>query len=352
MRTSLGYDENIMQKATEHTFFATFADTIVEAKSLEELVRPLLDLLEVVTGLDSTYMTTIDEAAGVQHVVYARNSRRLQIPEGITVPWQDTLCRRALDEGRAYTDDVANCWDDSEAAKALGIATYASTPIRTSDGALQGTLCAASDERKPLREGAERVLQMFSHLIGQQIERERLMRALQVANTQLAHHSLTDAVTGLPNRRALVDAIVRRLHRRDRLGDHVWLAFIDLDGFKQINDTHGHDVGDQFLVAIANALAHCHRGDDFTARLGGDEFVVVGNTESDDAESHAALLARLDAATKGQFKLGTEVINYAGPSIGLVFAKADDSEPEALIARADAAMYSVKRQRATARAQQ
>ncbi len=338
-----------MQTVTQQDFLANFADSIVQANSLEDLVRPLLELLEAVTGLDSTYMTTIDEAEGVQHVVYARNSRRLVIPEGITVPWHDTLCKRALDEGRAYTDDVAGCWGDSDAARALGIATYASTPIRTTDGTLQGTLCAASDERKPLQPGAERILRLFSHLIGQQLEREQLMQALQVANKQLTHHSLTDSVTGLPNRRALLDSLARRLHLRDRMGGRVWVAFIDLDGFKKINDDYGHEVGDQFLAVMARALANCHRGDDFTARLGGDEFVVVGNMDVDDDNSVDALMARLQDATRGRFQLESHTLDYEGPSIGLVFADADEREPEAIIARADAAMYAAKRQRKAAR---
>ena len=338
-----------MQTVTQQDFLANFADSIVQANSLEDLVRPLLELLEAVTGLDSTYMTTIDEAEGEQHVVYSRNSRRLVIPEGITVPWHDTLCKRALDEGRAYTDDVAGCWGDSDAARALGIATYASTPIRTTDGTLQGTLCAASDERKPLQPGAERILRLFSHLIGQQLEREQLMQALQVANKQLTHHSLTDSVTGLPNRRALLDSLAGRLHLRHRMGGRGWVAFNDLDGFKKINDDYGHEVGDQFLAVMARALANCHRGDDFTARLGGDEFVVVGNMDVDDDNSVDALMARLQDATRGRFQLESHTLDYEGPSIGLVFADADEREPEAIIARADAAMYAAKRQRKAAR---
>ena len=100
-------------------FIARLSDSLVGAHSLEELVRPLLELLEAVTGLESTYMTAIDEVAGLQHILYARNTRRLQIPEGLSVPWDDTLCKRALDEGRMYTDDVADCWGDSDAARAL-----------------------------------------------------------------------------------------------------------------------------------------------------------------------------------------------------------------------------------------
>lgn len=327
------------------TLLSQLADSLAGARSLEELVRPLLEMLEAVTGLESTYMTAIDEGAGLQHVLYSRNTRKLDIPEGIAVPWDDTLCKRALEQDCLYTDDVAGKWGDSDAARALGIATYASTPIRGRDGALFGTLCAASDERRPLREGADRVLRMFSLLIGQQVEREQLLRELHEANEQLHRNAMTDAVTGLPNRRALMDELARRLARSERDGSHVLIAFIDLDGFKQINDQHGHDAGDRFLAAIARILADCHRADDFTARLGGDEFVVLCNEHASDEIAHAAVRERLQRATTGRIELGDFAIDYAGPSIGVITARRDRHDPAGELARADAAMYAVKRQR-------
>lgn len=329
---------------------ASLADSLVEARSLEGLVRPLLELLEAVTGLESTYMTTIDTAAGVQHVVYARNSQQLNIPEGLTVAWADTLCKRALESGQTYTDDVAGCWGDSEAAGALGIATYASTPIAGPDGSVAGTLCAASRTRQPLRDGAGRVLRMFAHLIAQQMANERLVEQLREANALLERTSLTDVVTGLPNRRALMEVVERRLLRRERDGSDLLIAFIDLDGFKQINDRHGHEAGDRFLAEIGRALVRSHRADDFTARIGGDEFVVLCSLVSDGERAEASLHARLLAATRGRFDLGDCTVDYAGPSIGVVTARRDRRDPEGEIARADAAMYAVKRSRAAARA--
>ena len=100
------------------------AESAAEARDLEGLTRPLLEVLEAVTGMESTYLTTIDLDRGVQNILYARNSAQMQIPEGLSVPWADTLCKRALDEGRPYTGDVSGCWGDSEAARALGIRTY------------------------------------------------------------------------------------------------------------------------------------------------------------------------------------------------------------------------------------
>src|SRR4051794_10571094 len=107
------------------------SDSVSSARTLEDLTRPMLEMLEAVSGLESTYLTMIDLDKGLQHVLYARNSRQMQIPEGLSVPWDDTLCKRALDEGRSYTGNVAECWGDSDAARDLGIQTYVSMPVRT-----------------------------------------------------------------------------------------------------------------------------------------------------------------------------------------------------------------------------
>jgi len=188
---------------------ARLSESVSGAQSLEALTRPLLSLLEEVTALESTYLTTIDLDAGTQHIVYARNSRTLQIPEGLTVPWEDTLCKRALDEGRMYTDNVGECWGDSQAAAALGIETYLSMPVYAGQGALYGTLCAASSERRHVDDQSRRVLALFASLIGAQIERERLLKQLLDANAQLSNLATTDPLTGLFNRRALLEGLPR-----------------------------------------------------------------------------------------------------------------------------------------------
>ena len=113
-------------------------ETVTRARTVEELTRPLLELLEDITGFESTYLTVVDLERGVQRVLYARNTRQVQIPEGLSAPWHDTLCKRALDEGRPFTADVGQRWGYSQVGAALGIQTYASTPVRMADGQLYG----------------------------------------------------------------------------------------------------------------------------------------------------------------------------------------------------------------------
>lgn len=327
-----------------------FLDKLVAAVSdsedLESLVRPLLGLLESVTGLESTYLTTIDLDRNVQRIVFSRNTQALKIPEGLEVPWGDTLCKRALDEGRPFVDDVAACWGDSDAARVLGITTYLSEPVYVAAGELYGTLCGASGARIQVTDDTHRLLQMFSQLIARQLDRDRLLAQLKDENREYSRYALSDPLTGIPNRRALMNELARALANARRVDTAVHVAFVDLDGFKAINDQHGHDAGDRFLIAIARALVGGMRDGDFVARYGGDEFVVFGPATSDSHDaSRAAIRERLQRLTTGRFSIGLHMIDYAGASVGVVTSGASERDGEALLARADAAMYEAKKTR-------
>ena len=324
---------------------ARLADSVTRSNGLESLTRPLLELLESITGLESTYLTTIDLAQGRQRVRFARNAGELQIPEGIEVPWEDTLCRRALEGGSCAVDDVPERWGDSDAARALGITSYVTTPVRAADGELLGTLCAASSRRRAVDAEARKVLELFARLIAQQIEREALLSRLQAANEELAAHASTDALTGLPNRRAVRELLASRLRHANVQGRRLHLGFVDLDGFKRINDQHGHAAGDRFLQAMAGRLAGVLRQGDVVARYGGDEFVVLFDTPADHGAAELHLAERLEAASQGRFDLGDLVLDYPGASVGVVSSLPGEADVDALIARADAAMYARKQAR-------
>ncbi|MDN3920526.1 GGDEF domain-containing protein [Roseateles violae] len=334
---------------------AQLSTALPAARSLEQLTRPLLEMLSKVTGLESTYLTMIDFEADVQHILFARNAGTMTIPEGLSVPWSDTLCKRALEEGRMATTDVPACWGDSDAARQLGIQTYLSTPVRGEQDELLGTLCAASGESRGVGGEAEAVLRLFSQLIGDFIERERLLERLRQANEQLLGYALLDTLTGLPNRRALLDELKRRFSQARREGRSVLVGLIDLDGFKSINDRYGHHCGDLFLQEQAGRLSAVLRGGDVLGRLGGDEFVLVSGGPALDAQglagelagkAAAALQRRCAEATVGEFQLGEHRLDYAGASIGVVaLAPRQVPDVEAALTLADAAMYEVKRQR-------
>ncbi|WP_445679391.1 sensor domain-containing diguanylate cyclase [Radicibacter daui] len=326
-------------------------ETLSVSRSLEELTRPLLGLLQAVTGLDSAYLTQVDEGAGVQSILFSNNSRAMVIPEGLSVPWGDTLCKRALDENCAYTDDVAARWGESEAARALGIQTYASTPIYLESGALYGTLCAASSERRPLSPDGQQVLSLFSTLIAQQVQREQLLEQLQSANRALEAASVTDMLTGLPNRRFIFDELRRLFLLAGRAGQKVLVAFVDLDGFKAINDNWGHEVGDAFLVEVGRRLAAGLRASDTLGRLGGDEFVIIGLTAPGERPGQAAEAAhrRLTPLLVGHYALRGVAFDYQGASFGVIEADPAETTPEDALRDADTLMYQDKKKNREAR---
>ena len=319
--------------------------SVTSARTVEELTRPLLELLESVTGMESTYLTAIDLQQGVQTMLYSRNSSAMQIPEGLAVPWEDTLCKRALDANLPYTDDVATRWGDSDAARQLGIQTYLSTPVRLANGGLYGTLCAASSARRPLEPRAQHILNLFATLIAQHIEREQLLTQLVQANERLTAYASTDPLTELSNRRALEQELTRLLAHGTRRQVAILVAYLDLDGFKSINDSHGHAVGDQFLVEMARRLRGTLRAEDMAARIGGDEFIVIGPGPQNGESLEQARLAfeqRIFQATVGDFIVGEHTIHYPGASVGAIAIEPGTLDATAAIKQADAAMYRVK----------
>jgi len=151
-----------------------------------------------------------------------------------------------------------------------------------------------------------------------------------------------DGLTGLPNRRMFMDRLTQEMRKAHRTGLPVALMFLDLDRFKEINDTLGHDMGDLLLKEAARRLSSCVRESDTVARLGGDEFTIVaGDLEDIGNAEHIAqeILRRLAKP----FHLRNEVIYVTG-SIGLTFFPGDAEEVEDLLKHADQAMYAAKNQ--------
>jgi diguanylate cyclase (GGDEF)-like protein len=156
------------------------------------------------------------------------------------------------------------------------------------------------------------------------------------------HLALHDALTGLPNRRLLEDRMTNMLERSERNNSRAAILMVDLDGFKQINDTYGHAAGDEFLREVALRLGKVVRRADTLARSGGDEFTVLVSDilQPDGAEILAQkLLKELDRPIAlRQFQL------RVSGSIGIAVYPDDGETAESLCARADADMYRAKRE--------
>ncbi|MFG6440152.1 diguanylate cyclase domain-containing protein [Roseateles sp. LKC17W] len=157
----------------------------------------------------------------------------------------------------------------------------------------------------------------------------------------LVERSLRDDLTGLPRRTLLLDRLQAACRQARRSGETSVLLFVDLDGFKQINDAHGHDAGDAVLRATAQRLVAGVRSSDSVARLGGDEFaLLLPSAASLDAAERVA--DKLLASLAAPIPYNGELLQV-GASIGMTLVDADAESPETLLRRADAAMYGAKR---------
>ena len=151
------------------------------------------------------------------------------------------------------------------------------------------------------------------------------------------HQATHDSLTGLPNRALFADRLAESLARAERLGSPVGMLFLDLDGFKTINDGLGHAVGDDLLVAVGQRLRDCIRGGDVAVRFGGDEFGLLLEGIND-ASGAARVAERILAAMRQPFELAGRSISI-GASIGVAVGR---SRQDDLIRDADLAMYKAK----------
>jgi len=180
-----------------------------------------------------------------------------------------------------------------------------------------------------------------THYVGSHID----ITERKAADEKIQHLAFYDPLTGLPNRRLLMDRLGHALASSARTGKQGALLFIDLDNFKSLNDTLGHDVGDLLLQQVAQRLTSCVRKTDTVSRLGGDEFMVVLENLSGQALEAAAqteaITEKVMAALNQTFRLGTHEYRCT-PSIGATLFNGQQAAIEELMKQADIAMYKAK----------
>ena len=274
-------------------------------------------------GERQLYLEVRDDAYGLQ--------------AGDSHPWEDTFCCR-MHGGRGpqiAPDAMAvPAYAETDAAKDLTIGSYVGIPIVRPDQGLFGTLCGID----PAVHGEELehhapLLQMLGSLLSMVLASDLARTELEREREHAREEATTDALTGLLNRRGWDLAVEREEARCRRFGDPSSVLVIDLDRLKVINDTHGHQAGDQHILKAAKALTASVRGYDHVARIGGDEFAVVvtGMTPTQTQDLVTRIHATFDAAgVSGS-------IGHAPYTIVAGFPGA--------FAEADAAMYEQKRTR-------
>jgi diguanylate cyclase (GGDEF)-like protein/PAS domain S-box-containing protein len=196
-----------------------------------------------------------------------------------------------------------------------------------------GSLYTVAETVTPLRDSRRRIthfLAVHEDITAQEENESRLYR--------LALH---DPLTDLPNRLLFGDRLVQALAYARRHSTKVAVLFLDLDGFKAVNDSLGHDVGDQLLRAVANRLRQHMRAEDTVARFGGDEYTLILPGLASTDEAVQATRKILDILT-APFELDSTTVRVTA-SVGISLYPEDGTEPDVLVKAADLAMYRAKR---------
>jgi diguanylate cyclase (GGDEF)-like protein len=189
------------------------------------------------------------------------------------------------------------------------------------------------------------LLDTFARHVATSLERGRLeenLRQVTDLKEQLRHQALHDPLTGLPNRTLFLDRVRHSVDTAGRTGIWPAVLYLDLDGFKPVNDTFGHEAGDVLLRTVADRLRGCLRPADTAARLGGDEFVVLLNGPVD-RFGVARVVERIRAQLDVPILLGEGVVTTVGASIGIALGDVTTADADTLVRNADIAMYAAKR---------
>ncbi|TIQ40114.1 MAG: EAL domain-containing protein [Mesorhizobium sp.] len=226
-------------------------------------------------------------------------------------------------------------WEDYRHVVApFGYRSCWSTPILSHQGAVLGVFAMYSMTVREPTEAETQLIDFTTRIAGIAIERK-------LAEDQIHFMANHDVLTGLPNRALLEDRLSQALLYAQRYERWVTVVFIDLDNFKLVNDTLGHNAGDVLLKTVANRMVECVRSTDTVVRLGGDEFVIVLFDQPTDVDLISETLQKIRSAIAEPVHLGRHRLR-ATASIGIANYPKDGTGPDQLLANADAAMYRAK----------
>ena len=237
----------------------------------------------------------------------------------------DVVQRFGLDQGEPLPDPVIACLGAGDCAHAL------TSHLLHRDGSRR----VVRETITPMREPAS------GEVIGAVATFQDTTTAHALARA-LGHQAQHDALTGLPNRLLLQDRLQQALQLAHRTHGCLAVMFLDLDHFKQVNDRHGHGVGDELLRRVAQSVQGAVRTSDTVCRLGGDEFVVL-LPQIQAAEDAAEVARHILAAVSPPYQIGAALVPMSF-SIGISVFPDDGDDEATLMRRADTAMYAAKRE--------
>lgn len=322
-----------LDEASDLDLLRAVIDTqrLVNARSLS--LEDVMTEIAVRTQALTASSGAVVELREGDEMVYRAVSGDAAAHLGVRVPVATSLSGRAVLTQEAQVCDDTECDSrvDHAMCRRMGIRSMVIVPLPAGNECV-GVLKVLSREPGAFGERARELLELMAEFLADSIHHAREFE-------RRAHEATHDGLTGLGNRALLLDRAAVALARRRRHGDDVAVLFLDLDGFKTINDTQGHAAGDIVLAAVATRLLANVRRTDTVARLGGDEYVVL--CEGARPGDVDALARRLEAAVSEPVPFGSHLA-VVGASIGVAWAS-DGDTADTLLARADAAMYAVKR---------
>jgi diguanylate cyclase (GGDEF)-like protein len=252
--------------------------------------------------------------------------------------------QRTVDRGGVLSvDDLTQIEDVMlrSAAVDLNVASIATASFSRADGSMGGLICVLDDSPRRWSKEELTMLAEFGNLAGTELQLRQLLSEREIREQRLRHETVHDPLTGLPNRtlfmRRLSDATLRARRGQDGL---FAVLFLDVDGFKLVNDSMGHHVGDEMLVTIARRLEGCVRGGDIVARLGGDEFAILLERIIDVRDA-AMVAERVQEALLAPLSIGGYE-HVTSASIGVALNSGASEQPEYVLRSADIAMYRAK----------
>lgn len=329
--------ERLSQLLDDSLFESTIAGEIralaQKAEELEQLFEALANLASEVCGY--RWLALATDAAAPPHAKYKtrlfvhshQDQKEVAEREArLALDVQPPPERRKPDEGNAYV-----------VADARPVATELSTPAIIHPVTF-GDTTIATVGLAPSRRGASSEDRQLVSLLSKELGGPLRMAALVAEARRLAS---TDTLTGLLNRRAFVERIEKARAASDKQLFPISVLLLDVDFFKKVNDTLGHDAGDAVLQGVARVLQSIARKSDFVARWGGEEFVLA-LTQTAEAGARVAAERVRRAIAEARYLLPSGVEHRATASVGLASAEDMDWKLDDLLARADKAMYSAK----------
>ena len=229
----------------------------------------------------------------------------------------------------------------TELVTLLELRAYVAFPLLSSERPLGLVVCAATREGRHWTPEQRRLVEQLALEGSLVVENAALRGADQERIDELARQAFHDPLTELPNRALFADRLEHALARLQRHDQIVAVLLLDLDGFKEVNDSLGHDAGDQLLIAVSQRLRAALRPADTIARLGGDEFTILLEEITHLGEA-TRVAERIEDSLRTPFQLDGHDVRIT-ISIGIALNNATDAQPEDLMRNADAAMYKAKR---------